>query len=103
MSAEEGKGGPGWTTMKIDPEIFEELGVRDPEEIKREMEISKRVRQVRKELKDKPDDIELQLELGRLFIDGGELDDATKQLKQVISRDNQNGLAYKLLLSLIHI
>ncbi|SVC88748.1 uncharacterized protein METZ01_LOCUS341602, partial [marine metagenome] len=97
MSAEEGKGGPGWTTMKIDPEIFEELGVRDPEEIKREMEISKRVRQVRKELKDKPDDVELQLELGRLFIDGGELDDATKQLKQVISRDNQNGLAYKLL------
>ena len=79
MSAEEGKGGPGgWTTMKIDPEIFEELGVRDPEELKREMDIAKRVRQVRKELKDKPDNIDLQLELGRLFIDGREFDEATK-------------------------
>ena len=56
MSAEEGKG-PGWTTMKIDPEIFEELGVRDPEELKREMDISKRARQVRKELKDKPSEL----------------------------------------------
>ncbi|SVC67207.1 uncharacterized protein METZ01_LOCUS320061, partial [marine metagenome] len=93
----EGDKGAGWTTMKIDPEIFQELGVRDPEETKREMAISKRVRQVRKELKDKPDDIDLQLELGRLFIDGGELDEATKQLKQIISRDNQNGPAYKLL------
>ena len=89
--------GPGWTTMKIDPEIFEELGVRDPEETKREMAISKRVRQVRKELKDDPDNIDLQQELGRLFIDGGELDEAIKQLKQIISRDNQNGLSYKLL------
>ena len=50
MGAEGGKEG-GWTTMKIDPEIFEELGVRDPEETKREMAISKRVRQVQKELK----------------------------------------------------
>ena len=25
-----------WVTMKIDPEIFEELGVRDPEQIKLE-------------------------------------------------------------------
>ena len=95
--SDEGDKGAGWTTMKIDPEIFQELGVRDPEETKREMAISKRVRQVRKELKDKPDDIALQLELGRLFIDGGEFDEATKQLKQVISRDNQNGPAYKLL------
>ena len=31
-----------WITMKIDPEIFEELGVRDPEETKREMAISKK-------------------------------------------------------------
>jgi hypothetical protein len=46
----EGDKGAGWTTMKIDPEIFQELGVRDPEETKREMAISKRVRQVRKEL-----------------------------------------------------
>ena len=28
----EGDKGAGWTTMKIDPEIFQELGVRDPEE-----------------------------------------------------------------------
>ena len=98
MSAEEGKGGPGgWTTMKIDPEIFEELGVRDPEELKREMAISKRIRQVRKELKDNPDSVELQLELGRLFIDGGDLDEATKQLKQIITRDSKNASAYKLL------
>ena len=62
----EGDKGAGWTTMKIDPEIFQELGVRDPEETKREVAISKRARQVRKELKDKPDDIDLQLELGRL-------------------------------------
>ncbi|SVD68687.1 uncharacterized protein METZ01_LOCUS421541, partial [marine metagenome] len=89
--------GPGWTTMKIDPEIFEELGVRDPEETKREMAISKRARQVRKELKDDPKNIDLQLELGRLFIDGGELDEAIKQLKQIIGRDSQSGLAYKLL------
>ena len=27
----EGDKGAGWTTMKIDPEIFQELGVRDPE------------------------------------------------------------------------
>ncbi len=30
----EGDKGAGWTTMKIDPEIFQELGVRDPEETK---------------------------------------------------------------------
>ena len=93
----EGDKGAGWTTMKIDPEIFQELGVRDPEELKREMDIAKRVRQVRKELKSNPDSVDLQLELGRLYIDGGELEDATKQLKQVISRDNKNGIAYKLL------
>ena len=74
MSAEDK--GAGWTTMKIDPEIFQELGVRDPEETKREMAISKRVRQVRKELKSDPDNAELQLELGSLFIDGGEFEDA---------------------------
>ena len=78
-----GDKGAGWTTMKIDPEIFRELGVRDPEETKREMAISKRVRQVRKELKDTPDSIDLQLELGRLFIDGGDHEGAIKQLKQV--------------------
>ena len=80
MGTEGGKEG-GWTTMKIDPEIFAELGVRDPEETKREMAISKRVRQVRKELKNDPDNIDLQLELGRLFIDGGEFEEAIKQLK----------------------
>ena len=80
MGAEGGKEG-GWTTMKIDPEIFEELGVRDPEETKREMAISKRVRQVRKELKGDPDNVELQLELGRLFIDGGEFEEAVKQFR----------------------
>ncbi|SVE48889.1 uncharacterized protein METZ01_LOCUS501743, partial [marine metagenome] len=90
MSAAGGKEG-GWTTMKIDPEIFEELGVRDPEETKREMAISKRVRQVRKELKSDPDNIELHLELGRLFIDGAEFEEAIKQLRQIIARDNQNG------------
>ena len=69
MSAEDK--GAGWTTMKIDPEIFQELGVRDPEETKREMAISKRVRQVRKELKSDSNNVDLQLELGSLFIDGG--------------------------------
>ncbi|SVC79698.1 uncharacterized protein METZ01_LOCUS332552, partial [marine metagenome] len=73
------------------------MGVRDPEETKREMAISKRVRQVRKELINDPDNVDLQLELGRLFIDGAEFEEAIKQLKQVITRDNQNGLAYKLL------
>ena len=86
MSAEDK--GAGWTTMKIDPEIFQELGVRDPEETKREMAISKRVRQVRKELKSDPDNLDLQLELGSLFIDGGEFEDAIKQLKQIISHNN---------------
>ena len=99
MSAEEGKGGPGgWTTMKIDPEIFRGTGCTRPRRTQtRDGVFLKRVRQVRKELKDNPDNIDLQLELGRLFIDGGELGEATKQLKQVTSRDNQNGLAYKLL------
>ena len=35
-----------WITMKIDPEIFEELGVRDPEVTKREMAISKKTRHI---------------------------------------------------------
>ncbi len=96
MSAQGGKP-TDWITCKIHPEIFEELGVRDPEETKREMAIAKRVRQVRKELKDTPDNVDLQLELGRLFIDGREFDEAIKQLKQIIGRDNKNGLAYKLL------
>ena len=51
-----------WITMKIDPEIFEELGVRDPEETKREMAITKKTRQVSKELKADPDNLDLQIE-----------------------------------------
>ncbi|KMP10455.1 hypothetical protein UR09_00550 [Candidatus Nitromaritima sp. SCGC AAA799-A02] len=93
----EGSKPTDWVTMKIDPEIFEELGVRDPEETKREMAISKRVRQVRKELEKDPNNVELQLELASLYIDGREFDDAVTLLKQIISRDNQNGRAYKLL------
>ena len=69
-----------WITMKIDPEIFEELGVRDPEETKREMAISKKTRQVRKELKTDPDNVDLQLELATLMIDGCNYDEAIKQL-----------------------
>ena len=72
-----------WITMKIDPEIFEELGVRDPEETKREMAISKKSRQVRKELKTDPDNLELQLELATLLIDGCNYEEAIQQRKLI--------------------
>ena len=50
---------PDWVTMKIHPEIFEELGVRDPEEIKRETAIVKKTRQVQKELRNDPENLDL--------------------------------------------
>ena len=69
-----------WITMKIDPEIFEELGVRDPEETKREMAITKKTRQITKELKADPDNLDLQIELATLMIDGANYEEAIKQL-----------------------
>ena len=86
-----------WVTMKVDPEIFEELGVRDPEETKREMAISKKSRQVRKELKADPDNLELQLELATLLIDGCNYEEAIKQLKLIQNKDPKNPRLYKLL------
>ena len=86
-----------WITMKIDPEIFEELGVRDPEETKREMAISKKSRQVRKELKTDPDNLELQLELATLLIDGCNYEEAIKQLKLIRNKDPKNPRLYKLM------
>ena len=86
-----------WITMKIDPEIFEELGVRDPEETKREMAISKKSRQVRKELKADPDNLELQLELATLLIDGCNYEEAIKQLKLIRNKDPKNPRVYKLM------
>ena len=79
-----------FVTMKIDPEIFEELGVRDPEELKREMAITKKVRQVKKELKTDPDNLDLLVELSTLYMDGGEYEDATKMLRNVLNKDNKN-------------
>ena len=47
----ESKGNPtDWVTMKIDPEIFEELGVRDPEQIKLETKITAPLYQVRADI-----------------------------------------------------
>ena len=86
-----------WITMKIDPEIFEELGVRDPEETKREMAISKKSRQVRKELKTDPDNVDLQLELATLMIDGCNYDEAIKQLQVIRNKAPKNPRVYKLL------
>ena len=86
-----------WVTMKVDPEIFEELGVRDPEETKREMAISKKSRQVRKELKADPDNLELQLELATLLIDGCNYEEAIKQLKLIRNKDPKNPRLYKLM------
>ena len=72
-----------WITMKIEPEIFEELGVRDPEETKREMAITKKTRQVRKELKTDPDNQELLLELATLMIDGCNYEEAIKLINDL--------------------
>ena len=75
---------PDWVTMKIHPEIFEELGVRDPDEIKRETAIVKKTRQVQKELRNDPENTDLLMELGSLLMDGGNYDEAIKQLKTVV-------------------
>jgi Flp pilus assembly protein TadD len=94
----EAKGNPtDWVTMKIDPEIFDELGVRDPEQIKLETKIMKKVRQVKKELKNDPDNPEKLNELATYYIDGGNYKDAIDILKKVLSKDNLNGRACKLI------
>ena len=86
-----------WITMKIEPEIFEELGVRDPEETKREMAITKKTRQVRKEMKTDPDNQELLLELATLMIDGCNYEEAIKQLITLRNKNRKNARVYKLL------
>ena len=86
-----------WITMKIEPEIFEELGVRDPEETKRDMAITKKTRQIRKELKTDPDNPELLLELATLMIDGCNYEDAIKQLITLRNKNPKNARVYKLL------
>ena len=69
--AEEKGSATDWITMKIEPYIFEELGVRDPEQIKLETKIMKKVRQVNKELKDDPKNSDKLNELATYYIDGG--------------------------------
>ena len=86
-----------WITMKIDPEIFEELGVRDPEETKREMAITKKTRQVNKELKADPDNLDLQIELATLMIDGANYEEAIKQLLTIRNKKPKDSKVYKLL------
>ena len=88
---------PEYTTMKIDPEIFEELGVRDPEQIKLETKIMKETRKLKKELKKDTDNVEKQVELATLYVDGGDYEEAIKMLKTIVSRDNKNFKAYKVL------
>ena len=78
-----------YITMKIDPEIFEELGVRDPEQIKLETAIMKKTRQLKKELRTDPDNLDKQIELSCLYIDGGNYEDAIKGLRQVINKDSK--------------
>jgi tetratricopeptide (TPR) repeat protein len=84
-------------TMKIHPEIWEELGVRDPEQIKLETAIMKKTRQIKKELRTDPDNSEKQIELATLYIDGGNYEDAIKILRGVISKDSKNPRAYKVI------
>jgi len=91
------KGPPEYTTMKIDPEIFEELGVRDPEQIKLETKIMKETRRLKKALKEDTDNLEKQIELATLYVDGGHYEEAIKMLKTIINRDNKNYKAYKVL------
>lgn len=86
-----------WIKMKIDPEIFEELGVRDPEETKREMAITKKTRQVNKELKADPDNLDLQVELATLMIDGASYEDAIKMLMAIRNKRPKDSKIYKLL------
>ena len=94
---QESKKKSNWVTMKIHPEIFEDLGVRDPEQIKLETAIMKKTRQVKKELRTDPDNLDLQVELGTLYIDGGNYDEAIKMLNVVIQKDNAHGRAHKVL------
>ena len=84
-----------WITMKIDPEIFEELGVRDPEETKREMAITKKTRQVSKELKSDPDNLDLQIELATLMIDGANYEEAIKQLLIIRNKKPKDSIVRK--------
>ncbi len=94
----EEKGDPSdWVKLKIDPAIFEEMGVRDPEEVKRENLIRQKVRQTRKELESDPDNLDKQIDLATLYIDGGNYEDAIKALKTVTSKDNKNARACKAL------
>ena len=86
-----------WITMKIEPEIFEELGVRDPEETKRDLAITRKTRQIRKELKTDPDNQELLLELATLMIDGCNYEEAIKQLITLRNKNTKNARVYKLL------
>ena len=86
-----------WIKMKIDPEIFEELGVRDPEETKREMAITKKTRQVNKELKADPNNLDLQVELATLMIDGASYEDAIKMLMAIRNKRPKDAKVYKLL------
>ena len=72
----EGKNTEYGITMKIHPEIFEELGVRDPDEIKRETAIVKKTRQVQKELQGKQKSFSAlaqEFSLGPEAIRGGDL------------------------------
>ncbi|NIQ02398.1 MAG: tetratricopeptide repeat protein, partial [Nitrospinaceae bacterium] len=56
----------------------EELGVRDPEETKRELTIAKKIRQIKKELKNDPQNNDKLLELATHYIDGGNYEDAIR-------------------------
>ena len=84
-------------TMKIHPEIWDELGVRDPEQIKLETAIMKKTRQIKKELRTDPDNLDKQVELGTLYIDGGNYEDAIKMVRAVVSKDPKHARARKVL------
>ncbi len=84
-------------TMKIHPEIWDELGVRDPEQIKLETAIMKKTRQIKKELRTDPDNLDKQVELATLYIDGGNYEEAIKLIKPVVSKDPKHAQARKVL------
>ena len=88
---------PEYVTMKIHPDIFEELGVRDPEEIKLQTKIMKETRKLVKALKETPDDLEMQIDLATVYVDGGNYEGAIKILKNVVHKDHKNFRAYKVL------
>ena len=69
---------PEYVSMKIHPDIFEELGVRDPEQIKRETKIMKETRKIIKALKVEPDNLEMKIDLATLYVDGGNYEQAIK-------------------------